>query len=161
DSGAAPRRPRRHRRRVAVSPHRGRRLVRLAGAVAAVVAGAGLLSACGSGGTITASALFSDVGTLGLGAQVEMADVPIGSVTGIGLDGDQAKVTMSIDATAAVPANVTAKIDRTSVLGERFVDLAVPRHPTGRLHDGATIAHTAVVPTVEQVVGAGATVFGA
>lgn len=121
------------------------------------------LSACGSGGSsaITTSALFSDAGTLSLGAPVEMADVPIGSVTHIALDGTRAKVTMSIEQSAAVPGNVTAKIDRTTILGERFIDLAVPKHPTGRLANGATIARTAVLPTVEQVIGAGAQVFGA
>jgi len=121
------------------------------------------LSGCGIGssGTITTSALFADVGTLAQGAQVKMADVPVGSVTGISLDKDRAKVVMSIDTSANVPANVTAKVDRTTILGERFIDLAVPRHPAGHLTDGARITRTAIVPTVEQVIGYGSEVFGA
>lgn len=129
------------------------------------VAGLGLgLSGCGAGGgsgTITTSATFPDVGTLALGAQVKMADVPVGNVTAIKLDGDRARVTMSLEKDADVPANVVAKIDRTTVLGERYVDLSVPRHPSGRLADGTPIRRTAVVPTVEQVIGAGSQVFGA
>ena len=121
------------------------------------------LSGCGIGsaGTITTSALFADVGTLAQGAQVKMADVPVGSVTAISLDGDRAKVVMSIDTSADVPANVIAKVDRTTILGERFIDLAVPRHPVGRLENGERIARTAIVPTVEQVIGYGSQVFGA
>lgn len=121
------------------------------------------LSGCvgGSSSAITTNAVFSDAGTLSLGAPVELADVPVGSVTAITLDGYRAKVTMSIDPSAAVPANVKAEIDRTTILGQRFVDLAVPKHPLGRLANGATISRTAVLPTVEQVIGGGAEVFGA
>ncbi|MGH8989006.1 MAG: MCE family protein [Acidimicrobiales bacterium] len=121
------------------------------------------LSGCVSspGATITTTALFSDAGTLVVGAPVELADVPIGSVTAITLDGDRAKVTMSIDQHADVPANVVAKINRTTILGQRYVDLSVPPRPSGHLAGGAVIERTAVVPTVEQVIGAGSEVFGA
>lgn len=128
-----------------------------AGAMAAA------LSGCTSNGpsTITTSAMFSDVGTLALGAQVKVADVPVGTVSAISLDGDRAKVTMRIDTNARVPANVTAKIDRTTILGERYIALAIPQHPAGALANGEPIRRTAVVPTVEQVLGAGSEVFGA
>lgn len=131
--------------------------------VLAVGATAAGLSGCTTGGpgTITTSAVFSDVGTLALGAQVKVADVPIGTVSRIALDGDRAKVTMTLDASARVPSNVTAKIDRTTILGERYVALAVPKHPVGVLANGEAIRRTAVVPTVEQVLGAGSEVFGA
>lgn len=142
-------------------PRRSRRPARLACVLAVAMALA--LSGCGggSGATITTTALFSDAGTLALGAPVKLADVPVGSVTGITLDGSRARVTMSIEQRADVPANVVAKIDRTTILGERFVDLAVPRDPSGRLAAGQVIRRTAVVPTVEQVIGAGSEVFGA
>ena len=121
------------------------------------------MSGCmgGSSGAITTSATFSDVGTLALGAPVKLADVPVGSVTGIALAGSHAKVTMSLRRSADVPANVVAKIDRTTILGERFIALFVPRVPRGTLADGEAIRRTAVVPTVEQVIGAGSEVFGA
>lgn len=121
------------------------------------------LSGCtgGSAGTITTTALFSDAGTLALGAPVKLADVPVGNVTGISLDGSRAKVTMAIEQHADVPADVVAKIDRTTILGERYVELSVPGTPSGRLANGGAIRHTAVVPTAEQVIGAGSEVFGA
>lgn len=139
------------------------RLVSRAAALLALGALSLGLSGCmgSSASTITTSALFSDAGTLALGAPVKLADVPVGDVTGISLSGSRAKVTMSIQRRADVPANVIAKINRTTILGERYVDLAVPPHPVGRLADGAVIRHTAVVPTVEQVIGAGSAVFGA
>lgn len=134
-----------------------------AGSVLAVGVLAVCLAGCGGGGTatITTSALFSDAGTLAQGAQVKVADVPVGSVSAISLEGSRAKVTMSIDRSARVPANVTAKIDRTTILGERYIALAIPKHPIGLLANGEPIRRTAVVPTVEQVLGAGSEVFGA
>lgn len=140
-----------------------RRWATRGGCLLAVCVLAVALSGCGGGdpGTITTSALFSDVGTLAQGAQVKVSDVPVGSVSAISLDGDRAKVTMTIERSARVPANVTAKIDRTTILGERYVELAVPRRPAGVLGNGEPIRHTAVVPTVEQVLGAGSEVFGA
>ena len=109
--------------------------------------------------------LFSDAEDLVVGAQVQMADVPIGRVTAISLAGTRAKVTMSIDKSARVPADATAAIDQTTILGEHFVQLQNPRAGVGRgadplLADGGTITHTSVIPTVEQFVAAGAQVFG-
>ena len=48
-------------------------------------------SVSGGGGQRTATAVFTDVGDLANGAQVQMADVPVGSVRSIALDGDKAR----------------------------------------------------------------------
>lgn len=114
-----------------------------------------------SSGDITTSAVFSDVSDLTTGAQVQMAGIPIGTVTGISLQGDQAKVTMSIDRSARVPANVTAQVESTTILGDQFVNLKVPAHPSSHLLAGdVPITHTEVVPNVEQLISAGAQFFG-
>ena len=64
------------------------RLARLL-AVPAALAGALGLAGCSSGPSPrTASAVFSDVGDLANGAQVQLADVPVGSVTSIALSGN-------------------------------------------------------------------------
>lgn len=125
-------------------------------------------SLSGGGGQRTATAVFSDVGDLANGAEVQMADVPVGSVRSIALDGDRAKVTLSFDNGVRVPADVSAAIDRTTILGDQFVDLVVPKDETGaaaasapQLADGARIVHTSTVPDVEQFVQAGSEVFGA
>jgi phospholipid/cholesterol/gamma-HCH transport system substrate-binding protein len=118
----------------------------------------------GASTKITANAVFSDAEDLVTGAQVQMADVPIGQVTAITLDGSSAKVTMSINKSAKVPADATAALDQTTILGEHFVQLQVPSgHASADqalLANGGTIAHTSVIPNVEQFISAGAQVFG-
>jgi phospholipid/cholesterol/gamma-HCH transport system substrate-binding protein len=139
-----------------------RRLARGA-CLLATAALAAVLSGCNVGGpsTVTTSAVFSDVDNLEVGAQVQMADVPIGHVTGIVLDGSRARVTMVVDQSASVPDDVTAELAQTTLLGTWVVDLAAPTHRGPPLHTGEVIAHTKVVPDVEQLVSAGAQVFGA
>ena len=133
-------------------------------AVALVAGSAGCLTGGGSPTKITANAVFSDAQDLVPGAQVQMADVPIGQVTAIALDGSSAKVTMSIDKSARVPADATAALDQTTILGEHFVQLRVPAgHRSSHqvlLANGAAIAHTTVIPNVERFISAGAQVFG-
>jgi phospholipid/cholesterol/gamma-HCH transport system substrate-binding protein len=149
-------------------------MVRTRAARLLAVPAAALLGALGLGGCSTgppqrtASATFSDVGDLANGAQVQLADVPVGSVTSIALNGNKARVTLAFDNGVRIPANVHAAIDRTTILGDQFVELTVPKSDTGaaastvpQLADGATIAHTSLVPDVEQFVAAGSQVFGA
>lgn len=139
--------------------------------VPAVLALAAGLTGCSMGGgpsQRTATAVFSDVGDLANGAQVQLADVPVGSVSSIALDGSKAKVTLSFDNNVRIPADVTAAIARTTILGDQFVQLNVPKSETGpgadtapQLADGAVIKKTSTAADVEQLVQAGASVFGA
>jgi phospholipid/cholesterol/gamma-HCH transport system substrate-binding protein len=115
----------------------------------------------------TASAVFNDVGSLHTGAQVQLADVPIGSVSTITLDGNRAKVTMDLSKGVRIPANVSAAIDYTTLLGDQFIDLEVPANEVGargaaapQLPDGGVIRHTSVVPSIEALVQSGAEVLG-
>lgn len=138
---------------------RGRLLT--APAVAFVVALA--LSSCSGGGNdISARAVFDDVGDLAPGAPVMMADIEVGHVTGIELDGMRAAVTMSIDPAAKVPRDVTARVRRTSLLGERIVDLELPDNvpdDAPLLADGATIQNTETRPDLEDLVESGTQVL--
>jgi len=123
--------------------------------VVAMVAGS--LAACGGSSGEQVQARFTDVGDLAPQAPVMMADVKIGTVDGITLDyrRDLALVTMTIDPTARVPSDVVARVRRTSLLGERIVDLVVPNStPAGAplLRDGATIRRTQVRPDLEDLV---------
>ena len=150
--------------RRALSTRLFRRGAALCVAVALIAGSAGCLTGGGSSTKITANAVFSDAQDLVPGAQVQMADVPIGQVTAIALDGSSAKVTMSIDKSARVPADATAALDQTTILGEHFVQLRVPAgHRSSHqvlLANGAAIAHTTVIPNVERFISAGAQVFG-
>ncbi|MFP5299209.1 MAG: MCE family protein [Actinomycetota bacterium] len=130
--------------------------VLLAGVVAA-----GLLSACGDQG-IKVTATFEDVGDLAVGAPVTMADIQIGDVDSIRLAGNEAVVTMSLDEDARVPQGVTARVRRTSVLGERIVDIVVPENLSDDaplLADGDHVGDTATRSDLEDLVDEGVDVL--
>jgi len=121
------------------------------------------LSACGGSNGITVKARFTDVADLAPDAPVMMADVRIGKVDSIALDHDQALVTMTIDRSARVPVGVIARARRTSLLGERIIDLLVPRSLPATaplLRDGATIHDTVVRPDLEDLVNSGNAAVG-
>jgi phospholipid/cholesterol/gamma-HCH transport system substrate-binding protein len=131
---------------------------------------ASVLAGCSSGSSNqrTATAVFNDIGDLANGAQIQMADVPVGTVSSIGLDHNKAKITLTFDQGVRIPADVSAAIDRSTILGDQFVLLTVPKKDIGpaaatvrQLPNGGVIAHTSIVPDVEQFIGAGSSVFGA
>ncbi|HXJ65105.1 MAG TPA: MlaD family protein [Actinomycetota bacterium] len=116
------------------------------------------LSACGGSKGVTVKARFTDVADLAPDAPVMMADVRIGKVDSITLDHDEALVTMTIDPSARVPQGVIARARRTSLLGERIIDLVVPDTLPANaplLRDGATITDTIVRPDLEDLVKSG------
>jgi phospholipid/cholesterol/gamma-HCH transport system substrate-binding protein len=105
------------------------------------------------------------------GVKVQLADVldlvpysavkvngaTVGHVSTISVQGHHALVTCRLPDSVHLPANSVARIEQTSVLGEKFVELEPP--PTGaqgRLADGDTVplARTATDATVEEVLGA-------
>lgn len=115
--------------------------------------------------TIQTTGYFHDVGNLVSGAPVEMAGITIGSVQSISLKekGDLAEVVMTIDKSADVPANVTAEVEQSTVLGEEVVQLVALSGSKGgakRLVDNSTISRTATVPGIQQFVSGGTAVLG-
>ncbi|MEV0592194.1 MCE family protein [Nonomuraea cavernae] len=106
-------------------------------------------------GELTLNATFDDVQSLVAGHSVQIADVRVGTVTGIRLEGYRARVTMSIQERHRLPVGSTATVAKTSVLGENYISLTPPagkdltRGPY--LADGATITETSVEPDIEQV----------
>lgn len=157
----------------------GRRRAVLAGTAIVVLAASGCqlpFTSASPSSSITATADFSDVSNLVTGAPVELADITIGHVDSINLAGTEAKVVMSIERSAQVPADVTAEVTQATILGEEVVELVPPTAGrsgastatrqsggaagAGLLADGATIRRTEVVPGIEQVVQAGTAVIG-
>ncbi len=131
-------------------------------AVAAVAVGGLVMAACGSGpSTIETSAVFSNVSSLTTGASVQLADIDVGSVTGIHLHGDKALVTMALQRSARVPADVTAELTQTTVLGQYVVALVPRGHGTRLLRNGQAITHSQDVPGIQQLVQTGTEAFGA
>ena len=143
--------------------------VRLAGTllVAALTAGGCTLPGRVEG-PVELTAVFDDVGDLVTGHSVQVADVRVGSVTGIELTDDyQARVTMRIKDGLGLPVDSEAILRTTSLLGEKFVELRPPRPEEGAegaaaglLEDGDEIARTAQAPELEFVAEEAVQVLG-
>ncbi|MGO1056661.1 MCE family protein [Crossiella sp. CA198] len=101
---------------------------------------------------------FKDVLDLVPQAGVKVNDVAVGRVENVALaqDGWTAEVTVLVNGEVKLPANADAKLRQSSLLGEKFVELAAPKSPQGSLADGALIPleRTNRNPEVEEVFGA-------
>ena len=110
-------------------------------------------------GAYTITVELPDVATLPQNSPVMVNDVTVGSVSGIDAvqrpDGTFfAAVKLSLDKDVNLPANATAKVAQTSLLGSQHVELAEPpEEPLGRLADGSNIPldRTGRYPTTEEV----------
>lgn len=132
----------------------------LAAATVAVLVVA--LAGCADEGRLEVRAVFDEVIDLTTNAAVQVADVRVGVVEDIELTEDNdALVTMSVDRDVTLPSRVSARLRKTNVLGERFVELVPDAEAGGRFPDGGLIMDTAVVPELEDVVGTGSEVFAA
>lgn len=145
---------------------------------AAIAAGGMLLAGCQFGGlnsislpgtaghgsgSYSITVDLADVATLPQNSPVMVDDVTVGSVSGIDAmqrpDGSFfAAVELALDGNVMLPANATAKVAQTSLLGSQHVELAAPtdQKPVGRLRDGSTIqeSRTSRYPTTEEVLAA-------
>jgi len=142
--------------------------------VAALAVGVLLLGGCGFRGAYsfdlpggadlgnepyTVQVEFLDVLDLVPQSGVKVADVAVGRVEQIELNDDwTAVVTVSVNGDVALPANAVAAIQQSSLLGEKFVELAAPgnEEPVGTLADGSLIPleRTNRNVEVEELLGA-------
>jgi phospholipid/cholesterol/gamma-HCH transport system substrate-binding protein len=111
-------------------------------------------------GSYTIKIQLPDVSTLPQNSPVKVDDVTVGSVSGVEAvqrpDGTFfAAVQVSLDSDVILPANATAKVAQTSLLGSQHIELAPPTDgpDVGRLTDGAEIPieRAGSYPTTEQV----------
>jgi phospholipid/cholesterol/gamma-HCH transport system substrate-binding protein len=106
------------------------------------------------------TAQFRDVEDLVPQAAVRVNNVPIGEVESIALDksGWLADVHLKINNSVQLPANATAELRQTTLLGEKYVELFYPKNepPRGQLHDGSVIPVTATTrpASTEEIFGA-------
>ena len=109
-------------------------------------------------GAFTIQAQLPDVDTIERNSRVRVGDVTVGNVENIERQGWHALVTMTVDAGVHLPANSTAKIGQTSLLGSKHIELAAPVGvpPQGDLHDGSVIplSSGSAYPTTEQTLAA-------
>ncbi|WP_031074255.1 MCE family protein [Streptomyces sp. NRRL S-118] len=104
------------------------------------------------------TAEFADVLSLVPNAAVKVNDVAVGRVTRIRLSGGDwaAKVTLRVNGDVRLPANAYARLEQSSLLGEKYVQLSAPADATGTLSDGdhIPVGRTNRNPEVEEVFGA-------
>jgi phospholipid/cholesterol/gamma-HCH transport system substrate-binding protein len=112
----------------------------------------------GGPGSYEIQAQLPDVGNMQQNSRVRVGDVTVGNVTRIERQGWHALVTMRIAHDVVLPANATATVGQTSLLGSLHVELASPTRvpPRGTLHNGSLIPlrSSSAYPTTEQTLAA-------
>ena len=99
---------------------------------------------------------------LNVNSRVRVADVFVGTVRKIALVKWIPTLTLDLDAGVRLPANATARIGQTSLLGSQHVELAAPAVPSSQpLRDGDLIpvANATSFPTTERTLASVATVL--
>lgn len=117
----------------------------------------------GGGGGLDVTADFTVADGVVPGADVRSGQQVIGRVVDIGLTDSGARLTLALERSTDLPANVTAALEVPSALGTPFIRLVRPEQPRGRLVDGAQIDadRSSVGPQVEGTLAAlGAVVSG-
>ena len=103
-----------------------------------------------------------DTLALNVNSRVRVADVFVGTVRKIELKDWVPTLTLSVDPAVELPANATAKIGQSSILGTQHVELAAPANPSSEpLRSGDTIPveRSSSVPTVERTLASLAAVL--
>ena len=108
-------------------------------------------------------AQMPDVDNIEPNSRVRVSDVNVGHVRRIERQGWHALVTMELNGDVELPANATAKLGQTSLLGSLHIELAPPTDvaPEGKLHEGSRIplSSSSKYPSTEQALAAVALVL--
>jgi phospholipid/cholesterol/gamma-HCH transport system substrate-binding protein len=109
-------------------------------------------------GSYTVQVQLPDVTTLQQNSRVRVGDVTVGNVEKVERQEWHALVTLRLAGQVDLPANATAKLGQTSLLGSVHIELAPPIgvSPRGNLHEGSLIplSSTGMYPTTEQTLSA-------
>ena len=113
----------------------------------------------GSGpGAFTIQAQMPDTDNIEPNSRVRVGDVNVGHIRKIERQGWHALVTMELNGDVNLPANATAKLGQTSLLGSLHIELAPPTDvpPQGKLHEGSLIplSSSSAYPSTEQALAA-------
>lgn len=117
----------------------------------------------GGPGSYEVQAQLPQVTNLEQNSRVRVGDVTVGNVSKIERQGWHALITMRLNGDVELPANATARVGQTSLLGTLHVELAPPVDvaPAGRLHEGSMIplSDGGAYPTTEQTLTAVSMLF--
>lgn len=116
-------------------------------------------------GATTYTVELANVGTLEPNSPVMIDDVVVGSIRDIRLAGRHAEVKIAVKPGVELPANTTAAVGQTSLLGSMHLELAAPvdEPPAGTLAPDSTIAldRSSTYPSTEQTLAALSSVVNA
>lgn len=113
-------------------------------------------------GALTIYVQMPNTLALNVNSRVLVADIAVGTVRAIGMKNWMATLTLGLQPDVKLPANATAKIGQTTLLGSQHVELAAPDHPSPEpLRNGDTIPlkNSSAYPTTERVLASIATVL--
>jgi phospholipid/cholesterol/gamma-HCH transport system substrate-binding protein len=158
-----------------VSVQRCRYLLRCAAVCVALIAASGCSSWRGLNslpmpgtqghgpGSYQIDVQMPDVNNIQPNSRVRVGDVSVGTITRIQRQGWHALLTLTLDGGVELPANATAKLGQTSLLGSLHLELAPPTDetPQGKLHGGSLIplSHSGSYPSTEETLAALSTVL--
>lgn len=112
----------------------------------------------GGPGSFEVKAQLPDVSYLQQNSRVRVGDVNVGTVTKIERQGWHALVTMRLNGDVELPANATATVGQTSLLGSLHIELTSPTTapPQGKLRNGSLIPLSSggAYPSTEQTLAA-------
>jgi phospholipid/cholesterol/gamma-HCH transport system substrate-binding protein len=115
-------------------------------------------TAGGGPGSYTVQVQLPDVTTLQQNSRVRVNDVTVGNVNRIERQGWHALLTLQLAGDVDLPANATAKLGQSSLLGSVYIELAPPTGiaPQGKLRQGSLIplSSAGMYPTTEQTLSA-------
>ncbi|MCV7219508.1 virulence factor Mce family protein [Mycolicibacterium elephantis] len=112
----------------------------------------------GGPGSFVVQAQLPDVGYIQQNSRVRVGDANVGTITKIERQGWHALVTMTLNPDVDLPANATAKVGQTSLLGSLHIELAPPVGvpPEGKLRNGSLIPlrNAGAYPGTDQTLAA-------
>ncbi len=102
---------------------------------------------------MTITATFPRTANLFVGSEVRVLGLQVGEITDITGLGDSVEVEMRLDGDRDYPADVSARLQPVSLLGERFAQLDPPYTGGPTLQDGASIplSRTSIPAEVDEV----------
>jgi phospholipid/cholesterol/gamma-HCH transport system substrate-binding protein len=112
----------------------------------------------GGPGAFQVQAQMPDVATIQQNSRVRVGDANVGTITNIERQDWHALVTMTLNSDVDLPANATATLGQTSLLGSLHIELAPPVGvpAEGKLHNGSLIplASAGAYPSTDQTLAA-------
>ncbi|MEV6772366.1 MlaD family protein [Nocardia sp. NPDC051030] len=101
------------------------------------------------GDKVTYDAVFTDVSGLFAGDSVRMSGVAVGKVETVALDGNSARVHLTVDASRPIYDNTKAAVRYQNLIGQRYVELLTEGKDGAKLKAGSTIPLERTIPSFD------------